>query len=137
MLPLIVTAALIEHDGNILLTRRRADVPYPHYWEFPGGKLEPAEDPRSCIAREIWEELGITVTVGPVYDVIYHRYPERTVLVLVYRCHWTAGEIADLQVAEHHWVLPADIASYRLLPADQPLAERIGKEFAHADTSRL
>ncbi|GFE57842.1 (deoxy)nucleoside triphosphate pyrophosphohydrolase [Geobacter sp. AOG1] len=137
MLPLLVTAALIEQGGKILLTRRRADVPYPNLWEFPGGKLEPDEDPRTCIAREILEELGITVTVGPVFDVIYHRYPERTVLVLVYRCFWIAGEVADLEVAEHRWVLPADIAGYRLLPADMPLSERICREFAYEDTSRL
>ncbi len=137
MLPLLVTAALIMHDGKILLTRRRDDVPYPGLWEFPGGKLEPAEDPRDCIVREIYEELGITVSAGPVYDVIYHRYPERTVLVIVYVCRWTAGEVADLEVAEHCWVSPADIAGYRLLPADVALAERIGKEFIHADTSHL
>ncbi|MBT0653862.1 (deoxy)nucleoside triphosphate pyrophosphohydrolase [Geomobilimonas luticola] len=137
MHPLLVTAALIEHGGNVLLTRRRADVPYPNLWEFPGGKLEPGEDPRTCIVREIFEELGITVTAGAVFDVIYHRYPERTVLVLVYRCHWTSGEITDLEVAEHRWVRPSDLAGYRLLPADMPLAERISREFGHEDTSRL
>lgn len=137
MLPLIVTAALIEHDGKILLTRRRADVPYPNLWEFPGGKLEPGEDPRDCIVREIFEELGMMISAGPVFDVMYHGYPERTVLVLVYRCYWTAGEVTDIQVAEHRWVLPADIAGYSLLPADMPLAERISREFDHEDTSRL
>jgi 8-oxo-dGTP diphosphatase len=137
MLPLLVTAALIEHDGKILLARRRADASYPLYWELPGGKLEPDEDPRDGIAREILEELGITVSVGQVYDVVYYRYPERPVLVLVYRCHWTTGEITDLEVAEHRWVTPAEITGYRLLPADLQLAERISREFAHADTSRL
>jgi 8-oxo-dGTP diphosphatase len=137
MLPLLVTAALIEHEGKILLARRRADASYPLFWELPGGKLEPHEDPRDGIVREILEELGITISAGPVYDVVYYCYPERPVLVLVYRCHWTAGEITDLEVAEHRWVTPAEIMGYRLLPADIQLAERISREFAHADTPRL
>ena len=137
MFPLLVTAAVILHDGKILLTRRKANVPYPLFWEFPGGKVEPQEDPRDCIVREIREELAIEVAVGGIYDVIYHRYPERTVLVLAYRCHWLSGQIADLGVAEHRWVAPGDIGTFHLLPADVPLAERIGREFDGADLTRL
>ena len=76
MNPLLVTAAIIEHEGKILLAKRKPDAPYPLMWEFPGGKLEPLEDPRDCIVREVLEELGIDVKVERVYDVIYHRYPE-------------------------------------------------------------
>ncbi len=137
MFPLLVTAAIIFHDGKVLLTRRKADVPYPHLWEFPGGKVEPAEDPRDCVVREIREELAIEVAVTGIYDVIYHRYPERAVLVLAYRCEWLSGDIADLDVAEHCWVLPCDIVRFHLLPADIPLAEKICGEFAHAGPARL
>ncbi len=137
MYPLLVTAALIEHQGEFLLTRRRGDVPYPLLWEFPGGKVEPGEDPRDCIVREIREELGMEVAAEEIYDVIYHRYPERTVLVLVYRCRWLRGDVVDLEVAEHRWVLPGEISRLSLLPADVPLAERIGRESGQADTRRL
>jgi len=137
MFPLLVTAAIIIHDGRVLLTRRKADVPYPHLWEFPGGKLEPEEDPRDCIVREIWEELAIEVAVTGVYDVIYHRYPERAVLVLAYSCTWLSGEIVDLDVAEHCWSPPRDLMRFRLLPADIPLAEKIRGEFADAHPARL
>ncbi len=134
---LLVTAALLFHDGRFLLTKRRDDAPYPGYWEFPGGKVEADEDPMRCVERELMEELGITVRADVVYDAIYYRYPERTVLVLAYRCSWLAGEIQDLQVAEHRWVEPADLAGYGLLPADLPLAGRLAREFGDADTPRL
>ena len=134
---LLVTAALLVHNNRILLSKRRDDVPYPGYWEFPGGKLETDEDPRHCIERELMEELGISVRAGEVYDVLFHRYPERTVLVLVYRCSWLGGEIRNLEVAEHAWVEPCGLSAYRLLPADVPLAERLAREFDHAVTSRL
>jgi 8-oxo-dGTP diphosphatase len=137
MYPLLVTAAIIVHEGKVLLTRRKADVPYPLLWEFPGGKVEPAEDPYDCIVREIKEELAIQVSAAGIYDVIYHRYPEHAVLVLAYRCLWLSGEIIDLDVAEHRWALPCDLGKFELLPADVQLAEKIRLEFADADFTRL
>lgn len=136
-MPLLVTAAIIEHSGKILLTRRRANAPYPLLWEFPGGKLEPAEDPRDCVVREIREELSIEISVEGIYDVVYYTYPERTVLLLAYRCNWLSGELKELEVAGHCWAAPKDIPGFQLLPADIPLAARISKEFANAGTACL
>lgn len=90
-----------------------------------------------CVERELREELGITVRADGIYDAIYYRYPERTVLVLVYRCSWLAGEVRDLQVAEHRWVEPSALGTYGLLPADIPLAARLAQEFGDADTPGL
>ncbi|CAG0937134.1 ADP-ribose pyrophosphatase [Thermoflexales bacterium] len=137
MLPLIVTAAIVRHEGKILLTRRKPDAPYPLFWEFPGGKLEPEEHPEACIVREMREELAMEVSVQGIYDVVYFRYPERPVLVLAYRCAWVGGELCELDVAGHCWADPAELPRFDLLPADYPLAERIAQEFSDADTSRL
>ena len=137
MSTLLVAAAIIEDGGKFLLARRKADVPYPLLWEFPGGKLEAGEDPRDCAIREIREELAIEITVVGVYDVIYHRYPERDVLVLAYLCRWVSGEIWDLEVTEHRWVLPEEIGTFDLLPADIPLARRIALEFGNGDSAHL
>ena len=126
--PLLVAAGLVERDGRVLLALRRDNVPYGGCWEFPGGKVEPDEDPRQTVVRELREELGIAVTVAGVYDVIYHRYPERTVLVMVFRCTWVAGEIEHLEVADHRWVYTTELTGYRLLPADIPVAERLALE---------
>lgn len=137
MFPLLVTAAIIDYDGKLLVTRRRSDAPYPLLWEFPGGKVEPDEDPHEGIVREIREELAIEVAVAGIYDVIYFRYPERTVLVLAYRCRWLSGDITDVEVAEHRWVAPCDLEKLELLPADISLAEKIRREFADAGITSL
>jgi 8-oxo-dGTP diphosphatase len=126
--PLLVAAALIERDGLVLLAQRLTDVPYPLFWEFPGGKVEPGEDPAQTIVREIKEELAAEVAVTGVYDVVYHRYPERTVLVIVYRCHWLAGEMSNVQVTDHCWVKPEALLDFNLLPADVSVAERLRRE---------
>jgi 8-oxo-dGTP diphosphatase len=137
MFPLLVTAAVIIHNGEVLLTKRKANVPYPLLWEFPGGKVEHGEDPRDCIVREIREELAIEVAVTGIYEVVYHKYPERAVLVLAYRCQWLKGEIIDLDVAEHRWSRPFDLMLFQLLPADIPLAKKICGEFAGADITNI
>jgi 8-oxo-dGTP diphosphatase len=128
MLPLLVTAAIIHHDGKILIARRKADAPYPLLWEFPGGKVEKNEDPRICVVRELKEELDIAIEVESIYDVVYYRYPEKPVLVLAYRCRWIGGSVKDLDVTEHRWVLPEHLEQFDFLPADLPLIQRLNRE---------
>jgi len=128
MLPLLVTAAVITHEGRLLIARRKADVPYPLLWEFPGGKVEKNEDPRDCVVRELREELDIDITVDGIYDVVYYRYPERPVLVLAYSCRWTGGTVRNLDVTEHYWAIPDELPAFDFLPADLPLIERLVRE---------
>ena len=125
MLPLLVTAAILQQDQRILLTRRPDGSRHAGLWEFPGGKLDPGESPQQGLAREIREELGIEVEVGEVFDVVYYRYDWGAVLLLAYRCRLRAGQIRNLEVAEHRWVAPAELSSYPILPADLPLIERL------------
>ena len=130
MLPLLVTAAIIQSENQILISRRKADVPYPLLWEFPGGKVERNEDPCHCIVRELKEELDIEIEVDGIFDVVYHRYPEKPVLVLAYRCRWTSGIISNREVTEHRWVLPEKLLEFDFLPADLPLITRLSSEYA-------
>lgn len=57
-------------------------------WELPGGKLELGETPESCVAREILEELGLRVRVGPLLDVwVYHIGEGVDVFMVTYGCY--------------------------------------------------
>jgi 8-oxo-dGTP diphosphatase len=59
----VVGAAILDGD-RCLVARRAPHVAAAGFWEFPGGKVEPGEDPRVALAREIFEELGWTIVVG-------------------------------------------------------------------------
>lgn len=137
MSALLVAAAIIESEGKILVTRRKPDTHHPDLWEFPGGKVESGEDPKDAVVREIREELGMEISVTGIYDVLFHRYLERDVVVLAYCCRWLGGHVQNLEVADHCWVLPAEISSFDLLPADIPLARRIAQEFGNGHSPRL
>lgn len=118
MPPLIVTAAVIETAGKILITRRPDGTRHAGLWEFPGGKLDDGESPQQCLQRELREELDLHVEVGELLDVLYHPYDWGAVLLLVYRCHSPAGTIRNLEVAEHRWVARSQLMSYPFLEAD-------------------
>ena len=125
MQPQIVTAAVIRNGGSVLITRRPEGKPHAGMWEFPGGKLDGNESPRDCLRREILEELGLEVAVGDILEAAYYRYDWGPVLILAFECRPLAGEIRNLQVAEHRWVAPQDLSSCPLLPADYPIVETI------------
>ncbi len=62
----VAVGVLIRADGRFLLASRPEGKVYAGYWEFPGGKLEQGESVEAALARELHEELGITVAVSAV-----------------------------------------------------------------------
>jgi 8-oxo-dGTP diphosphatase len=63
-----VVAAVIERDGLVLICQRKRGGRHPLKWEFPGGKIESGEDPKTALERELREELGIAARIGEQLD---------------------------------------------------------------------
>jgi 8-oxo-dGTP diphosphatase len=123
--PTIVAAAVVIESGRVLLTQRAEGQHLEGLWEFPGGKIEDGESPEEALVRECREECGIGIQVGQILDVTFHRYPEKDVLLLFYRCSLMSGEVRHLQIADHAWVEPKELGRYELPPADGPVIARI------------
>jgi len=123
--PVVVAAAVVIRKGRVLLTRRAEGQHLAGMWEFPGGKLEDGESPEEALVRECREECGIDVEVDDILDVAHHRFPEKDVLLLFYRCRLRAGDVRHLQVADHAWVPPMELGRYPLPPADDRVVARI------------
>lgn len=133
MQPLLVTAAVVFHQDKLLITQRPAGKDHGGLWEFPGGKLEENEAPVEALHRELDEELGLTVDQCQVYDVVYHRYDERPVLLLVYRCSAASPTVHHHEVADHAWISPDQLRDYPILPADKTLVDKLIAEHHCAD----
>lgn len=122
-----MVAALALRDDTVLLTQRRADQPHPLFWELPGGKVEAGEAPEQALRRELREEIAVDLQDLTIYDVVFHRYPEYDVLLLVYRCR-VVGEPRTLEVNAARWVTLSNLSGINMLPADRALFERLARE---------
>ena len=116
----IVTAAVVEHDGCFLVTRRQAGVHLEGYWEFPGGKCDPDEPLAACLTREMREELAVDAAIGDELFTITHEYSERRVELHFFRCDLRGAP--DPQVGqEMRWVRREELAAMTFPPADAEL----------------
>jgi 8-oxo-dGTP diphosphatase len=121
---LVVAAAVVEREGRVMLCQRLPNAHNGLKWEFPGGKLEAGETPEAALARELREELDIDVAVGRVRDAVFHRYPDRDVLVLFYRCSISSGDPTAVQCNAVAWVKPEDMTCYDFAGADLVFVKR-------------
>ena len=122
-----VVAAIIEQQGNFLLTQRQAGAHLEHHWEFPGGKLEEGETHHQALVRELGEELGVTVTIGELALSTIHAYPDRTVALHFYRCA-LQGEPQPMLGQAMRWIPRGELVSLQLPPADAELIRLLTSE---------
>jgi 8-oxo-dGTP diphosphatase len=128
----IVSAAVILQDGRVLLTQRKSGTHLAGAWEFPGGKVEPDEDPRDALARELREEIGVEAEVGEIVEVTFHRYPSKSVLLLFYEATLRPGssEPRALDVAAVRWAAPGDLRDEDFPPADVAVLAKVRARLA-------
>jgi len=126
--PVRVVAAVIERDGRLLICQRHAGDRYPLKWEFPGGKVEPGEDPRAALARELEEELAIRAVIGEEILSYEHRYPQRTPIRLIFfRVPDYQGELCNRQFAAFRWEWPARLSEHDFVEGDREFVRRLAR----------
>jgi mutator protein MutT len=108
--------------GRVLIAQRPKGTHLAGGWEFPGGKLEPGEDRSKGLARELREELGISIigTPRPLIRV-RHSYPSREVLIDMWVVKRYDGEPRGLEGQALRWCTQDELATAELLPADKPI----------------
>lgn len=119
-----VVAAVIAHDGKIFATQRGYGD-FEGGWEFPGGKVEPGEDPEAAVVREIQEELETTVRVESFLMEVEHDYETFHLKMKCYVCTIAEGELKLLEHKDAKWLDAETIDSVDWLPADIAVVEAI------------
>ncbi|HSY74270.1 MAG TPA: 8-oxo-dGTP diphosphatase MutT [Dongiaceae bacterium] len=120
-----VSAALIFHNGKLLITQRHAGAHLGGLWEFPGGKREASETFEECLVREIREELGIEISVGELFEKIIHAYDEKTVRLKFFICELLNGEPQLLGCAAFKWIGKSELGDFEFPAADAQLLEKL------------
>lgn len=101
------TIGILRRDGCYLMVRRAAGVTKAGYWCFPGGHLEPGENSRRAIKRELMEELGIDVE--PTRRLGSLRVRDSGYILSVWLVEHRSGDLCPFpeEIAECRWVTPA------------------------------
>jgi 8-oxo-dGTP diphosphatase len=116
-----VAAAVIERPGEFLLAKRPEGKPYPGYWEFPGGKIEPGEDARAALVRELREELGIEVREATPWITRVYTYTHATVRLHFFRVSACDGDPQPLEDQAIEWQRIEAPRVAPMLPANAPV----------------
>jgi 8-oxo-dGTP diphosphatase len=123
--PIVIVAAcaLLDKEGAVLITKRPEERPLAGLWEFPGGKVEPGEEPEGALIRELHEELGIEIAKADLIPLTFasHAYRDFHLLMPVYLCRRWQGEVDAHEGQELLWVKPDTLCLYDMPPADEPL----------------
>jgi len=116
-----VTCAIIERDGLVLAAQRSATMAMPLKWEFPGGKIDPGEQPEECLARELMEELNVRVAIRAALPPATHAYPNLTVTLYPFICTIESGELRPHEHAAIAWLPPEELYALDWAAADLPV----------------
>lgn len=91
------------------------------FWEFPGGKLEAGETEQDALARELEEELSVTVAGAKPLIRVRHEYEDRIVDLSVWQVDGFCGEPENRDGQRLEWRHPDTLTEIPMLPADRPV----------------
>ncbi|HLF24092.1 MAG TPA: Nudix family hydrolase, partial [Burkholderiales bacterium] len=120
----VVAGVLIDGD-RICITRRHDGAHQGGKWEFPGGKLEPNEDPFAGLQRELREELGIDVQQAAPFACVHHDYGDIAVTLDVWYVTRFDGAPRGREAQPLRWVGIADLDPSDFPDADRPILRRL------------
>ena len=121
-----VVAAVIREGDRVFATQRGYGE-YRGWWEFPGGKVEPGEEPEDALKREIREELAAEIAVDGFLTAVEYDYPDFHLFMDCFLCSVASGELVLLEHEAAKWLPMDDLRCVRWLPADVLVVEELEK----------
>jgi len=121
----VAAAAIFDGQGRVLISQRPVQVHQGGLWEFPGGKLDPAESVEEALQRELQEELGIRIRSARPLIRVHHHYPDRPVLLDVWRIDRFEGSPHGREGQPVRWVAIQDLPDYPFPAANEPVIKAV------------
>ena len=123
----VAVGVILDHDRNVLITRRAPGAHQGGLWEFPGGKVEAGESLTDALTRELREELGISIGRTSALLEVRHDYGDKSVLLEVHVVWEFSGEVLALEDQPMAWVAPEELGRYSFPAANLPIVEAVGQ----------
>ncbi len=123
-----IVIGICERDDRYLLLQRKDPNPlWDKKWEFPGGKIEIGEDPKTAIHREVLEETGLEVKRSRYFHHHSHDWMlEESILrvhIDCFHCLVSDGEVAAEQAKSYQtrWVTRQEVLQMDSLKANNDI----------------
>ena len=127
----IVGVGAIVVDGDRVLLVKRGRPPLHGEWSVPGGAVEVGETLSAAVQREVLEETGLVVSVGPVVEVLDRIHTngdgrvEYHYVLIDYLCSVVSGDLqARSDALDAVWAAPGRLAEYAVQPETIAVIER-------------
>ena len=127
-----VCGAILLKDHKILCAKRNAGkYEYVSYkWEFPGGKLEPGENAKQALHRELIEEMDVNISENDMklFYVVEHQYPDFEMRMHCFICKMSDEVINLKEHVDMKWSTVENIQDLDWAPADLPVVNALVKK---------
>lgn len=118
--PIVGVGAVIL-DGDRVLLVKRGQPPLAGEWSLPGGGVEAGETLAAAVQREVFEETGLIVAVGPIVEVLDRIHPDAEgrvqfhYVLIDYLCTVVGGSLhPQSDAADAQWVRTGDLPAWQL-----------------------
>lgn len=128
----VAVGVLIDDANCVLLARRKKGAHLEGYWEFPGGKVELDETVEAALARELAEELGVSIGETSPLMTVAHDYGEKQVLLDVHRVVSWTGEPYGAEGQPIAWASETALDNYTVPEANMEIVRRVKSVLADA-----
>ena len=119
----VVSLALFDKEGRVLLCQRPEGKQLAGKWEFPGGKVEEGEHPTEALVREIKEELSLSLSASKLRAASF--VCTKDILMLLYFCKEWEGKIIPTEQQEIVWSFPECFKDFSMPEADILLCQQV------------
>ena len=126
----VVCAVITNSEGQLFAARRAEGKSFEGYWEFPGGKLEEGESGAQALKRELQEELGLDLEVGPAIHKLAWTNKSGSFELEAYHLK---HDMAGIQLKDHdawQWFELEDLLHIEMMVADIALLPHVEKYLA-------
>jgi A/G-specific adenine glycosylase len=110
---------------KVLIDKRPTGGMLGGLWEFPGGKVTKGETLPDALAREVLEEVGLTIAIGEEIDITRHAYSHFTITMHTFDCTLVSGRARAIEVADVKWVRADELGDYAFPKANHAMLAKL------------
>jgi 8-oxo-dGTP diphosphatase len=123
----VAAGVVLNNQQQVLLALRPLDKHQGGLWEFPGGKVEAGETVQAALARELYEEINLTVLTAEPFLVQEHDYGDKHVKLDVWLVTHFMGEPHGKEGQQLRWVALNELHHYQFPAANQVIVMKLAE----------